>query len=324
MISIFKAAKGSTPQIDSIEAFNIWNLLRTRYMSIETHTSMRNFVHDRDFLLLIDKFIMDFNGQAKLLEKEAEKYKLKLPSRPPKSLKFSTEIQEITDHFVYRRLFSDLLAELLAINRAVRTSTTNDNLRKEFVDALLGHLINFQTLYKFGKLKGWTDVEPAFKTAKPTKREMVSVSEANHLWDHISQRYDQLQLTQIYLSFVHDMDFEMLLKQGEKILKEQVALLEKLAEQYEVPLPFRPPATQQATIDPEIMEDRFVFRTILTGIQSTIDLHITAVIETIRNDSLRDVFMNLLKHELKSYDGYIRFGKMKGWSKVVPMYRNRG
>ncbi len=39
----------------------------------------------------------------------------------------------------------------------------------------------------------------------------------------------------------------------------KVKLLEKKALAYDVPLTERPPETMEATIDPEIMEDRFVF-----------------------------------------------------------------
>jgi hypothetical protein len=44
--------------------------------------------------------------------------------------------------------------------------------------------------------------------------------------------------------------------------------LEKKCEQFEIPLPDRPAKTQKAVADPDVMEDRFLYRSILTGIQS--------------------------------------------------------
>lgn len=40
----------------------------------------------------------------------------------------------------------------------------------------LSHLNNFEQLYKYGKLKGWMDIAPSFKTNKPVDKEKLSVS----------------------------------------------------------------------------------------------------------------------------------------------------
>jgi hypothetical protein len=59
-ISIFKRARGGTEQIDIQEAFNIFNLLRARYVSTQTVQVFKNFVHDRDWDLVLDRFIKHF------------------------------------------------------------------------------------------------------------------------------------------------------------------------------------------------------------------------------------------------------------------------
>ena len=91
-------------------------------------------------------------------------------------------------------------------------------------------------------------------------------------------------------------------------------VLENLAGKYEIILPERPPASIEATIDPEILENRFVFRSIFSNIQGAVDLHVRAVLETIRNDSLRGIFLDFLKKEMDAYDGMIKYGNTKGWS----------
>lgn len=53
-ISIFKT---SNEQIDIVEAFNIWNLLNTRYTGVINNQLLLNFVHDRDFSLIINDHI---------------------------------------------------------------------------------------------------------------------------------------------------------------------------------------------------------------------------------------------------------------------------
>lgn len=132
------------------------------------------------------------------------------------------------------------------------------------------------------------------------------------------ERYDQWQLTQYYLSITHDNDFKAVLLKGLVTLESQIKTLEKKCEQFEIPLPDRPAKTQKAVADPDVMEDRFLYRSILTGIQSSISLHVRAAIETVRNDELRKLFMDYLKEELSIYKNYFKYGKIKGWINIFP------
>jgi len=195
-VSTFKKSKGLQEQIDIQEAFNIWNSLRVWYHSKETVQFMNNFVQDHDFDLLLGKW----QGSIEKYEKLAEKLQLKVPKNPPEDFKTSMRINELRDDLIYRRVYHDLTAELFFLTNAYRSSTTNDNVRQVIRHDLTSHLNDFELLYKYGKLKGWHDEPPAYKTAKPVKNESLAVSEAFHILDHIGQRYHQLQLTfcQVY------------------------------------------------------------------------------------------------------------------------------
>jgi hypothetical protein len=110
------------------------------------------------------------------------------------------------------------------------------------------------------------------------------------------------------------------LKQGLKNLDKQVKMLEKEALQYEVPLPNQPPAAMVANIDPEALEDRFMYGTILRGIQDALDLNIRALIESIRNDALRKLFFEFLSVEMDNNEKLLKYGKVKGWIDSPPIY----
>ncbi|KUO66306.1 MAG: hypothetical protein APF84_17905 [Gracilibacter sp. BRH_c7a] len=301
-------------------AYNIWNTLRARYGSIETFQMYKNFIHDRDFDLLLNQFLSTFLKEVKILEEEAARYSVTLPKRPAADIKIDKKIDELTDRFIYRKIFEDLVTEMYALARAYRTSTTNDSMRDLFKDALLGHASQFQVLYKYGKLKSWEDNPPAYKPPKPMEKEDLSVSETFHIWDHLNFRYDQLELTQFYVSFAHDTSFIAALEMGIKLLKKQIELFEQMSLKFNVPVPERPPAKIVQRVDPEAMEDHFMYRVLLSGIQDAVDLHMRAVLETVRNDHLREVFIDLFKTEMNAYDKFLKYGKAKGWTKVPPMY----
>ena len=133
-------------------------------------------------------------------------------------------------------------------------------------------------------------------------------------------RYEQIELIGIFSSFAHDTEFKVILQHGLYIYNKQVANLEKIALKLNVPLPNRPTQPVSSPIDPETITDRFMFRTILSWELSSLDTHVTAIIETIKNDALRKLWSEVLNAELEYYDKYLKYGKMKGWTRVVPIY----
>ncbi|EEG76397.1 DUF3231 family protein [Dethiobacter alkaliphilus] len=317
-ISIFK--KGDKEKIDIQEVFNIWNVLRARYYSMETVKFFMNFVHDREFDLVLNRLLNHYETQALILEQEGKKFKIEVPKRPPYKIKTSAQVDVITDSYIFRNIYNGVVSQLFSLMTAYRSTTTNDHLRGILKDDLIQHLKDFEILYKYGKLKGWQEDPPAFKSMKPVGNEPLSTTEAFHLWDNISQRYQQSQLTDFFLGFAHDKDFRAVLMLGKKTLDKQARKLEEEAVKFEIALPERPPSHVSVPMDPEPMQDRYMFNRIFTGIQEAVDLHIRATIEAIRNDSLRHMMMNFWLDEIKIYEAVLKYGKMKGWVTTPPLY----
>ena len=306
--------------IDIQEAFNIYNLLRARYVSTQTVQLFNNFVHDVDYEIILSNFQKHFEKQIKILEELGEKYRIIMPNKPPRDVKFATNINDIRDDYIYKKIFHDLVAQLMSLIHAVRSSSTNDNLRAVIIDDLIIHFKDFDTLYRFGKLKGWEETYPVYKTSLSQQKEQLSTSEAFHIWDHIVMRYEQIELIGIFSSFAHDTEFKVILQHGAYTYNKQVSELEKLALKLNVPLPNRPTQPVSTPIDPETITDRFMYRTILSWELSSLDTHVRAIIETIKNDQLRKIWSDTLNSELQYYDKYLKYGKMKGWTRVVPIY----
>ena len=318
--SLVKKITKREGSIDIQESFNIYNLLRARYVSTQTVQLFKNFVHDVDYEVILSSFQKHFEKQIKILEELGEKHRIIMPNKPPKDVKFATNINDMTDDYIYRKIFHDLIAQLMSLIHAVRSSTTNDALRAIITDDLKIHFKDFDTLYKFGKLKGWEETYPVYKTNIAQSKEQLSTSEAFHIWDHIVMRYEQIELIGIFSSFAHDTEFKVILQHGIYIYNKHVKHLEQLALKLNVPLPNRPTQPVSSPIDPEIITDRFMYRTILSWELSSLDTHARAIIETIRNDSLRILWSDTLNEELDYYDKYLKYGKMKGWTRVVPIY----
>ena len=208
----------------------------------------------------------------------------------------------------------------MSLIHAVRSTSTNDNLRNIIIQDLTIHFEDFDTLYKYGKLKSWEESYPVYKTALPHLEEQLSTSEAFHIWDHINLRYEQIELIGLFVNFAHDTEFKVILQHGAYVFNKQVSHLEQFALKLNIPLPNRPTAPVMSPIDPETIKDEFMYRNILSWELTALDTHVRAIIETIRNDSLRKLWSELLNTELEYYDKYLKYGKMKGWTRVVPIY----
>jgi len=102
-ISLFKKSKTDIENISSREVFNIWDILRARYNSVESLYFFNNFVHDRDFSYIIKNLIQSYQKQVTDLEELAKKYKLKVPAAPTKEMTFSVQLDQVTDKFVFRK-----------------------------------------------------------------------------------------------------------------------------------------------------------------------------------------------------------------------------
>jgi hypothetical protein len=320
LISLIKKGKKKEETIDIQEAFNIYNLLRARYVSTQTVQLFKNFVHDVGWEVILNKFQKNFERQIKKLEELGENFRIIMPNRPPLDVKFATRINDITDEYIYKKIYHDLIAQLMSLIHAVRSTSTNDNLRNILIQDLTIHFEDFDTLYKFGKLKGWEETYPVYKTSINQLEEQLSTSEAFHIWDHITMRYEQIELMGVFSNFAHDTEFKVILQHGLYIYNKQVNKLEQLALKLNIPLPNRPALPVLSPIDPETVTDKFMYRIILSWELSSLDTHVKAIIETIRNDSLRKLWSGLLNTELEYYDKYLKYGKMKGWTRVVPIY----
>ncbi|ATW23630.1 DUF3231 family protein [Candidatus Formimonas warabiya] len=152
------------------------------------------------------------------------------------------------------------------------------------------------------------------------KQRNVNVSEVFHLWNHLVQRYNVIYITDTLVTFARDEDLKIILNTGKKTLVGHIGTLEKEMIAYGIPLPIRPPKHTQTTSHAEQISDRYIFRRVLRGIQSFLPTHTMAFVHS-TSPAIRELFMSFLIEEMKLYDKFVEYGKIKGYEIVPPMYR---
>ncbi|WP_159426231.1 DUF3231 family protein [Desulfolucanica intricata] len=171
----------------------------------------------------------------------------------------------------------------------------------------------FNLISKYVKTKGWLGKQPMYQNHPEYTSEGLCAGEALHLWDHLSYRNDNIEMTQTFIAFVKDDDFKLILEKGIQTLVEQARVLEKELIHFKVPLPNRPPNVMPPSAHTEFMDDDNIFRWIFQGIQGALLMHAQSLIECTHNDRIRDIFKDLLFSELEMLALIIKYGKMKGW-----------
>lgn len=152
------------------------------------------------------------------------------------------------------------------------------------------------------------------------KQRNINVSEVFHLWNHLAQRYHVIYTTDTLEAFARDEDLKLILDAGKKSLGKHTEILEKEMLEYGIPLPVRPPKQTQTTINMEQISDRYIYRRILRGIQSFLPTHTMAFVHS-TSPKIRELFMTFLIEEMKMYDKYLEYGKIKGYLVLPPIYR---
>ncbi|MCW3491641.1 DUF3231 family protein [Dethiobacter alkaliphilus] len=152
------------------------------------------------------------------------------------------------------------------------------------------------------------------------KQANINVSEVFHLWNHLVQRYNIVYTITILSAFAKDDELKVILGYLQKALENNISILEKEMQQYAIPLPNRPPKVAQTTVSLEEITDRYIFRRLLTGIQSVLPTHTMAFIHS-TSPKIRELFMAFLKEEMKIYDKFIEYGKIKNYEIMPPIYK---
>lgn len=151
----------------------------------------------------------------------------------------------------------------------------------------------------------------------------LDIGEAFLLSQHLNYRYTCIEQTIHYYSWAHDADFKAMIKLGLHYLEKEVAVIEEQMTKYKVPQPSRSPKSVKINlIDGNTsITDQLIFEIIRNGCVAAIEKNLRNCIQILNNDSLRVMFVNFVKEEMELMIDCCKFGKLKGWMPVYPVFK---
>lgn len=160
--SIGKSTEQKQNNINVSEVWNIFDLLVSRY-DIITRTQVLKFLTaDKDLKMVINEGLETLQNQVSKLEDMMKKYGIPLPKRPPKEGITTSNVEEVTDEYVFRTIFKGIQAFILVEAKAF-TSSSDCTIRAFFGQILNEELKMYDRLYEYGKVKGFIIAPPKYK-----------------------------------------------------------------------------------------------------------------------------------------------------------------
>jgi hypothetical protein len=308
-------------ELNTQEAYNLWDMVASKYLYIEKLELWENFVHDPDLKMQLGRLKKMLTKFVKMLERLMKQHAINGPEVGKVGIQ-SSNSEVIQDKLIAQDMFLWVQTAINLFLRAMTTTTTNDKLRSTFLMMVESNIDFMDSFTKYLRLKGWIGNPPKYEKIPPQEKETIDSGEAFHLWDHLTFRYDNVNQTEVFLNIVKDIDFNAVLIAGQSVLNKQISLLEKECLRFGIPLPTKPPNVVSFPPDLKIQfTDEFIYRVILGGILGATRFHATALQQTSTNDRIRKLFVELLLSELNLFDKFILYGKIKGYLHPVPLYR---
>ncbi|MCL5935731.1 MAG: DUF3231 family protein [Firmicutes bacterium] len=152
----------------------------------------------------------------------------------------------------------------------------------------------------------------------------IDIGEAFILSQQLYYRYFCLEKTQQYYKWAHDTELKAMIKAGSNFIEKEIAAMEEQMDKYNVPQPTRSPKSVKVTTsanESSLINDQLIFESIRDGCVAAIEKNLRNAIAILNNDSLRVMFLEFVKAEADVMLQCCKYGKLKGWLPIYPIYK---
>lgn len=307
-------------KISTREAHVFWRMLSDTYTVIDQINNAKSFVHDKDFIFYLNKLVADYEKKAKEIEGVLDKLSILGPTPNARSQNVAGNSEINRDKETAKLIFTLMRLHINLLLQTIAEPYINDFLRSFIIRLAKDSLKRFDAFVKYLKVKKWIETPPQYPYTQTYVKDKIGAADVYLIWENLVQRYNDIRQTQVLSSYAADTGLKLLLDTGTNILKKQATDLENKLLYYGVALPEPYTNIVPTPETTELIEDRYIFNTILMGMWNTIALHSMAIQDVIINDSIRNYFINLTFAEIELVEKMSKFGKLKGWIFVPPLY----
>lgn len=314
--------KKMAAKLNCQEAYVLWDLTSAKQQCLQNLLIWDNFAHDTDLKFAIGRFAEMLKKHVKKMEEMMKQFSINGPSPGVKNINTAANMEIYSDQFIAKNMLMWLQEGIELILRSFRITSTNDQLRQLFYDIAIEDIKFLDNFIKYIRINSWLGSPPLYLKIPPEEKEKLDASEAFHLWDQLTFRYDNIALTETFKDLAKDVDLKTLFEAGLQLaLKKQATVLEKECSRFGIPLPSQQPSVISIPTQlTNYAQDELLYRNIYFGIIGATVLHALAVKQCVTNDRVRKIFIDLLISEIEIQNRFLKYGKMKGYIHTPPEY----
>ncbi|MFW6311656.1 MAG: DUF3231 family protein [Nanoarchaeota archaeon] len=307
-------------QLSASEVHRIWEKTKYRYLIINNILMVSNYVHDLDFNYKLRRLKNSYENEAMILENLLKKYAIKSPEPNITNIEAPSNSELISDKEIARTIQSIIQLAVLKCIKVLDDSILNDDIRQTLLKITRSEIEKYFDYVRYIKAKGWIENPPLYPNVKGNTT--ISANEVWELWDHLNYRYTNMQQTKVFQAHVSDKDLQLILGRGLSILEGQIKQLEEILINLGINLPHKHPLNFPEPESKQNYDDKFTFSLLFNSMKNATIIHGYALQEIIINEKIMKLFKDLFFIELELMDNLIKYGKIKGWMPLVPIYRN--
>jgi len=152
------------------------------------------------------------------------------------------------------------------------------------------------------------------------RQKYINVSEVFYVWDMLVAKMDILETIQIKENFIDDTDLKFIAGRLLDGLKKGITYMENVMDNYGIPFPIRPPASNNTTFVLEQFTDRDIYISLFETVHSFFPILVSGFMNStnaaVRKNIKEHLLLTMELHELM-----VEYGKLKGFLIEPPIYR---
>ncbi len=143
------------------DVWHLWDMLVAKYDTVDIINVLLNFTKDDDLKAIAKGTFEIIETGVKEIEQLMLEYAIPLPQRPPKFEHSTSNLELITDRYIFNRIF-DLVKSLMPILAVAISNSTQPAPINFFKEHIISSIELLNNLSIYGEVKGYIDPIPIY------------------------------------------------------------------------------------------------------------------------------------------------------------------